>query len=68
MMRIPVPKKNEDAIEMPNCLRNTTFRKVYRLAQPRLMIILLRIAMISDAAFADNSGPVKGPAVTAPSS
>ena len=67
MIKIPVPKKNEEAIEIPKYLRKITFKNVYRLAQPRLMIILLTIAIIKAPTFAEKDMPTKRPDATVPS-
>ena len=41
-MRIPVPKKKDDATEMPKYLLKIMLRKVKRLAQPSDIMILPR--------------------------
>ena len=66
IIRIPVPKKKLDAMEMPKYLLKMIFRKVYRLAHPKLIIILLRIANTKETAFTSIERIVKNPAATEP--
>lgn len=66
MMKIPVPKKNEDAMETAKYLLKMIFRKVYRLAQPRLISILPRTAHKSEPTFTAKEIPVSRPAAAAP--
>ena len=51
MIRIPVPKKKEEAIEIPKYLLKITLRKVKRLAQPSERIILPNIATSREPIF-----------------
>ena len=46
IIKIPVPKKKLDAIEIPKYLLNITFKNVYKLAQPKLIIIFDNIHII----------------------
>ena len=66
MMRIPVPKKKDEAMEMPKYFLKMILRKVYRLAQPRLMTILPKIALTSDQTLTANDVCVSAPAITPP--
>ena len=66
MIRMPVPKKKDDAMETPKYLRKMTFRKVYRLAQPRLIIIFERIARIREPILTSKEAPTSRPATTLP--
>ena len=66
MIRIPVPKKKEDTTEIPKYLLKITFRKAYRLAQPRLMIIFPRMAQIREPALTSKDALVKMPAAMPP--
>ena len=48
IISIPVPKKKLEAMEIPKYLLKIMLRKVYRLAQPRLITILPRMAIIRE--------------------
>ena len=54
-------------MEMPKYFRKMMLRNVYRLAQPRLMMILPSSAHTSAPAFTSKEMPVSKPAATAPS-
>lgn len=62
MIMIPVPKKNEDAIEIPKNFLKITFKNTYKLAQPRLIIIFPSIAQINDHALTAKLMPENSPA------
>ena len=64
--KIPVPKKKDEAIEMPKYLRNITFKKVYKLAQPKLIINLPSKAEISEPKLTENDNPTNAPASIVP--
>lgn len=66
IIRMPVPKKKDEAMGMPKYLLKMVLRKVYRLAHPRLMTILLKTAMTSEPALPSKEAPVSSPAATAP--
>ena len=66
MIMIPVPKKKDDAIEIPKNLRNIMFKNVYRLAHPRLIIIFPTIAQIKEPILHEKEVPLRIPANTAP--
>lgn len=66
IIRIPVPKKKEEAMEIPKYLLKMVFRKVYKLAQPRLMTILLKTASTNEPIVISKEAPVSSPADTAP--
>jgi len=50
IIKIPVPKKKLEAIEIPKYLLKIIFNNVYKLAHPRLIIIFPNIAIIKDPA------------------
>lgn len=54
MINIPVPKKKQLAIEIPKNLLKIIFKKVYKLAQPRLIIIFDNIAKINEGILTSN--------------
>ena len=64
--KIPVPKKKDEAIEMPKYLRNITFKKVYKLAQPKLINILPKTAQTRLYTFTEKDVCVKSPATIEP--
>lgn len=59
---IPVPRKNEEAIDIANFLRKIMLRKTYKLAQPRLIISFPRIAHIREPTPTANEVPTNSPA------
>ena len=54
IIRIPVPKKKEEAMEIPKYLLKIMLRKVYKLAHPKLITIFPKIAMIKEPTFTWN--------------
>ena len=64
--KIPVPKKKDDAMDTPKYLRKITLRKVYKLAQPRDIIILPRIAQSKLPTLTSKDVRVSSPATIAP--
>ena len=67
MIRMPVPKKKEDAIEIPKYFLKITFRNVYKLAHPKLIIIFPKTAQTKDSTFTSKGILTNKPAATAPS-
>ena len=65
-IKIPVPKKNDDAIEMAKYFLKIIFKKTYKLAQPRLMIIFPSIAQIKEPKFTAKDNPTSNPAKIVP--
>ena len=63
---MPVPKKKDEAIDIPKYLRKITLRKVYKLAQPALIKILPRSAQISEPTFTEKDALTSAPAITVP--
>ena len=63
---IPVPRTKHNAIDIPNFERKITLMKVYKLAQPKLIINLPSIAQISEPALIENGNPVAAPAIMPP--
>ena len=66
IIKIPVPKKNDEAIDTPKNLLKITFKKVYKLAHPKLIIILLIIAIIKEPTFTSKEAWTNNPATTVP--
>ena len=66
IIKIPVPKKKQDSIDIPKYLLKITFKKVYRLAQPKLIMIFPNKAAKSEPKFTLKSVPVSPPAIIAP--
>ena len=66
IIRIPVPKKNDEIIETPKYLLKIMFKNVYKLAHPKLIIILPKTAQISEPTFTSNDVPESIPARTPP--
>lgn len=66
MTGIPVPRIKHKAIEIPNFLLKIMLIKVYKLAHPKLIIILPKMAKISETASMVNGRPIKAPASTPP--
>ena len=66
IINIPVPKKNDDTIDIAKYFLKITFKKTYKLAQPRLIIILPRIAQMSDPTFTEKDSPTSKPASIVP--
>ena len=66
IIKIPVPKKKDDAIEMPKYFLKITFKKVYNAAQPKLIIILPRTAKIKDVTFVSNEILLNNPDAIVP--
>jgi len=63
---IPVPKKNDERIEIQKFFLKIIFKNTYKLAQPRLIIIFPRSAQISDPKFTLNDKLTSNPAKTVP--
>ena len=51
IIKIPVPKKKDEAIEIPKYFLKIILRKVYRLAQPKLITIFPKTAIINEPMF-----------------
>lgn len=66
IIKIPVPRKNDRAIEIPKYFLKIIFINTYKLAQPRLIISLPKIAQISEPAETLKDAPTKAPASTVP--
>ena len=66
IIKMPVPKKKDEAIETPKYFLKITFKKVYKLAQPRLITTFPSIAQISEPKLTLKERPTKSPANTAP--
>ena len=66
MTGMPVPRTKHKAIEIPNFLLKITLIKVYKLAQPKLIIILPKMAKIRELALIVNERPVRAPARVPP--
>ena len=67
IIKIPVPKKNDEAIEIQKCFLNIIFKNTYKLAQPKLIIILPSKAHISDPTFTEKDNPTSSPDKIVPS-
>ena len=65
-INMPVPKKNEEAIEIAKYFLKIIFKNTYKLAQPTLIMIFPKIAQISEPTFTANDKPTNKPAKTAP--
>ena len=68
IINIPVPKKKDAAIDIPKYLLKITFKNVYRLAQPALIMILPKIAIKSEPKSTLNDAPTIAPDSTVPKS
>ena len=66
IITIPVPKKNDDMIEIQKCFLKIIFKKTNKLAQPKLRMILPRIAHTSEPKFTANESPTNSPARIVP--
>ena len=66
IIKIPVPKKNDDTIEIQKYFLNIIFKKTYKLAQPQAIISLPSTAQISDPKFTEKDNPTKAPANIVP--
>ena len=66
IIRIPVPKKNEEIIEIQKCFLKIIFKNTYKLAQPKLIIIFPRMAQISEPKLTENESPTSAPASIVP--
>ena len=67
IIKIPVPKKNDDAIEIQKYFLKIIFKKTYKLAQPRPMISLPSKAQTSEPKFTEKDSPTRAPARIVPS-
>ena len=65
-INIPVPKKNDEAIEIAKYFLNMIFKKTNKLAQPKLIIILPKIAKMREPKFTLNDAPTNAPATIVP--
>ena len=66
IIKIPVPKKKDDAIDTAKYFLKMIFKKTYKLAQPKLITILPKIAHISEPTLTAKDAPTKRPARTVP--
>ena len=63
---IPVPKKNDERIEIQKFFLKMIFKNTYKLAQPKLIISLPSKAQISEPKLTENDKPTKAPARIVP--
>ena len=61
IIKMPVPKKNDEAIEIQKCFLKMIFKKTYKLAQPKLIIIFPRSAQTSDPKLTEKERPTNKP-------
>ena len=66
IIKIPVPKKKLEAIETPKYFLKITLRKVYKLAQPKLITIFPRSAQTSEPKLTLKEVLTKKPATIPP--
>ena len=66
IIKIPVPKKNDEAIEIQKCFLKIMFKKTYKLAQPKLIISFPSKAQTREPKFTEKDSPVKAPAKIVP--
>ena len=67
IIRMPVPKKNDETIDIQKYFLKIIFKNTYRLAQPKLIIILPSSAHISDPKLTAKDNPTRAPARMVPS-
>ena len=66
IIKIPVPKKNDDKIDIQKCFLKIMFKKTYKLAQPKLIKSFPKKAHKSDPTFTENDKPTNNPAKIVP--
>ena len=66
IIKIPVPKKNDERIEIQKFFLKIMFKKTYKLAQPKLIITLPSNAQIREPKFTENESPENKPAKIEP--
>ena len=67
IIKIPVPKKNEEMIEIQKCFLKMMFRKTYKLAQPKLIASFPSKAQTREPKLTEKGSPTKSPASIVPS-
>ena len=66
IINIPVPKKNDETIEIQKCFLKIIFKKTYRLAQPKLIKIFPSKAHNNEPKLTTKDKPTKAPAKIVP--
>ena len=67
IINIPVPKKNDETIEIQKCFLNMIFKNTYKLAQPKLIMIFPSNAQTSEPKLTEKDKPTNKPASMVPS-
>ena len=66
IIKMPVPKKKDDAIEIQKCFLKIMFKKTYKLAQPKLISNFPSKAQIREPKFTEKDSPTSAPASIVP--
>ena len=66
IIKMPVPKKNEETIEIQKCFLKIMFRNTYKLAQPKLIMIFPSNAQSREPKFTEKDNPTNNPAKIVP--
>ena len=66
IIKMPVPKKNDEAIDAAKYFLKIMFKKTYKLAQPRLIITFPKSAQTSEPKLTENGNPTSKPASIVP--